>query len=204
VKYFVYCRAKEGTGALPDERLEQLAEPHWSFMDGYAERMIARGPTLSDDGATWTGSMHIVDLPDPGAVDVFAFEEPNYKAGAYAEVLIRRWRNLLGATMWQLAVDGVHAERFLVIAHGVSGVAASSDGLPESHRQFVSEHPYGEQLVVCGPLLSDDGAAWLGNVLAIERVTRSAVDAMLADDPFMRAGFYDRVEIHQWRFGGRH
>jgi uncharacterized protein len=56
---------------------------------------------------------------------------------------------------------------------------------------------------VCGPLLSDDGSAWAGNVVAFERVTRSTVEAMLENDPFARAGLYDRVEIHLWRFGGR-
>ena len=54
VEYFFYCRGRPGTEAL----LEELAEAHWSFMDGYAEAMIARGPTLTPDRTTWTGSMH--------------------------------------------------------------------------------------------------------------------------------------------------
>ena len=60
VEYFCYCRGRPGTEALAEE----LAEAHWSFMDGYADAMLARGPTLTPDRATWTGSMHIVDLPD--------------------------------------------------------------------------------------------------------------------------------------------
>jgi uncharacterized protein len=67
----------------------------------------------------------------------------------------------------------------------------------------MTKHPHRDRLVVCGPLLSDDGSAWVGNVVAIERVTRSAVKAMLENDPIARAGLYDRVEIHRWRFGGR-
>jgi uncharacterized protein len=47
------------------------------------------------------------------------------------------------------------------------------------------------------------GSAWVGNVVAIERVTRSAVEEMLDNDPFARAGLYDRVEIYLWHFGGR-
>lgn len=199
MEYFVYCRDNEGTAALR----EQLGEQHWTFMDGYAERMVARGPTLSEDGITATGSMHIVDLPDVEAVRVFAFEEPNYKAGVYEDVMVRRWQNLLAGTMWVLAADTQDADRFLVIGHGVSGIEASSSGLPAAHQDFVAEHPYRDRLVVCGPLLSDDGSAWVGNVVAIERVTRSAVEAMLESDPFARAGLYERVEIHLWRFGGR-
>jgi uncharacterized protein YciI len=199
VEYFVYCRDKQGTAALRQD----LGEQHWSFMDGYADRMIARGPTLAEDGVTATGSMHIVDLPDVDAVRVFAFEEPNYKAGVYAEVMVRRWHNLLGRTMWAHAVDTLDANRFLVIGHGAFGIEVSSDGLPAAHRDFIAKHPYGDRLVVCGPLLSDDGSAWVGNVVALERVTRSTVEAMLENDPFARADLYDRVEIHLWRFGGR-
>ena len=36
--------------------------------------------------------MHIVDLPNAEAANVFAFEEPYYRAGVYAEVLKRRER----------------------------------------------------------------------------------------------------------------
>jgi hypothetical protein len=34
VEFFFYCRGRPGTEAL----LEEFAEAHWSFMDGYARR----------------------------------------------------------------------------------------------------------------------------------------------------------------------
>jgi hypothetical protein len=43
VEYFFYCRDRPDTAALRDE----LVEAHWSFMDRYADAMIARGPTLT-------------------------------------------------------------------------------------------------------------------------------------------------------------
>ncbi len=60
MEYFVYCRAR------PDAETvwASLVEAHWSYMDGFAEAMIARGPTLTADRETATGSVHIVDLPD--------------------------------------------------------------------------------------------------------------------------------------------
>ena len=45
-RYFFYCRDRPGTAEL---RME-LLEAHWSFMDDYADEMIARGPTLTEDG----------------------------------------------------------------------------------------------------------------------------------------------------------
>jgi hypothetical protein len=47
------------------------------------------------------------------------------------------------------------------------------------------------------------GSAWVGTVVALERVAGSTVEAMLEKDPFARAGLYGRAEIHLWRFGGR-
>ena len=46
VEFFCYHRDRPGSLALRDELLEQ----HWSYMDGFQAEMIARGPTLSDDG----------------------------------------------------------------------------------------------------------------------------------------------------------
>jgi uncharacterized protein YciI len=190
VKYFFFCRDKPGTASLR----EQLAEAHWTFMDGYAGRMIARGPTLADDGVTATGSMHIVDLPDADAARIFAFEEPNYKAGVYAEVMVRRWRNTLGRTMWEFAGDPQDGVRFLVIGHGKPGSSRTPDRLWEA---------YGDRLIVSGALLSDDGLAWVGDALAVELPSRRAVEELVTSEPSVQAGLYERIEIHLWRFGGR-
>ncbi len=80
-----------------------MVEHHWTYMDQFAATMIARGPTFTGD-ETLTGSAHILDLPDAAAARAFAFafafEEPGYQAGAYRDVLLRRWHNTLGRTMW--------------------------------------------------------------------------------------------------------
>ena len=97
MEFFCFHQDRPDSAALRDD----LSEAHWSYMDRYAATMIARGPTLADDGDTATGSVHIVDLPGPSAARAFAFDEPNYQAGVYRDVLLRRWRNLLGRTMWE-------------------------------------------------------------------------------------------------------
>jgi uncharacterized protein YciI len=105
MEFFCYHGDRPGSVTLRD----QLLEEHWSYMDRYATEMIARGPTLASDGEAPTGSVHIVDLPDPAAARAFAFDEPNYQAGVSRDVLLRRWRNALGRTMWEtfLAVQPV-------------------------------------------------------------------------------------------------
>lgn len=199
MEFFIYCRDKPGTATLRDE----LAEAHQSFMDGYADAMIARGPTLTPDRETATGSMHMVDLPDAEAARVFAFEEPNYRAGVYGEVLVRRWRNALGRTMWDFDGDPERNRRFLVIGHGRPGVGATRDLLLGAHRCYLAGSGYGDCFIARGPLLSDDGAEWVGSAWLVELRDRAAVDAMLAGEPFTRAGLYADVEVHDWQFGGR-
>ena len=200
VEYFFYGRGRPGTEAL----LEELAEAHWSFMDGYAEAMIARGPTLTPDRTTWTGSMHMVDLPDAQAARVFAFQEPYYRAGVYGEVLVHRWRNALGRTMWDYPAEPGDDRRFLVIGRGKPGVEAARQALEAPQRRWFGEPGHRDRFILRGPLLADDGGGWVGSALLVQLGDRAAVEAMLAGAPYVQAGLYASVEIHDWQFGGRH
>lgn len=172
-------------------------------MDGYVSAMIARGPPLTPNRKTHTGSMHIVNLPDAAAARAFAFEEPYYKAGVYSEVLVRRWRNALGGTMWDFTDTAPDSRRFLIIGRGRPGVTGARRALIEQHRRYFADRGYLEHFIARGPLLSDDGAEWVGSAMLIELPDRAAVDAMMTDEPYTRAGLYASVEIHDWQFGGR-
>jgi uncharacterized protein len=164
---------------------EELLEAHWSYMDRYAAEMIARGPTLGDDGDTPTGSVHILGLPDPAAARAFAFDEPTYQAGVYRDVLLRRWRNLLGRTMWEFPGGPVAGNGYLVIGLG-AGQAVDLD-VPLGRAELISY----------GPLLSDDGANWLGTAALVRAPDPAVARAILT--PHRYAG----IEVHNWQFGGR-
>jgi len=181
VEFFCYHRDRPGSAALRDE----LLEAHWSYMDGFAAEMIARGPTMADDGDTATGSVHIVDLADPAAARAFAFDEPNYQAGVYRDVLLRRWRNLLGRTMWDFPGGRDGGDRYLVLGFG-AGEAAD-----------VAVPPDEDELIAYGPLLSDDGAGWLGTAALVRAPDPDTARAVLTVDR------YADVEVHHWQFGGR-
>ena len=159
-------------------------EQHWSYMDQFAATMIARGPTFTDDG-TLTGSVHILGLPGPTAARAFAFEEPGYQAGAYRDVLLRRWHNSLGRTMWDFGGGRPGLNRYLVLGFTVAPAADAP------------ELPGRDELIACGPLLSDDGSLVLGAAVLLE-----APDADRAGE-VLPVGRYTGVEVHQWRFGGR-
>jgi uncharacterized protein len=53
-------------------------------MDVHADALVARGPTLSADGTSHTGSVHVVEAATIDDARRFAFEEPYWLAGVYA------------------------------------------------------------------------------------------------------------------------
>ncbi|MCU7725881.1 YciI family protein [Actinoplanes sp. KI2] len=185
MEYFVYGRDRPGA----QELRWRLVEEHWGFMDRFADGMIARGPTLSDDLSSATGSVHIVDLPDAAAARFFAFEEPNYLAGVYADVTVRRFANLLGRTMWEFPGRELEADRFLVLGH-----TRSSAGRPEQ----LLEGAQTERLIAFGPLFTEDGDEWVGTAVIGEFADAAAARAVLA-----ATGLYADIEVHNWTFGGR-
>jgi uncharacterized protein YciI len=193
--FFIYSRAAPSTVDVEHERA--LDEEHWSYMDDFADGMTARGPTLAADRATWTGSVHILDLPNAEAAREFVEREPYTRAGLFEQHMIRRFKNLLGRTMWESG-GASDDPRFFVIAHMLvdAGEHAGAVLLPE----FPAEPR--ERLIVHGELLTPDEARPVGVAWALQAPTRKAVDALLRD---RRAGLDDRfeVEILDWEFGGR-
>jgi hypothetical protein len=151
-------------------------------MDRFADGMVARGPTLAPDRETWTGSIHIVDLPSAEAAHEFVEREPYNRAGLFEHHMIRRFRNVLGRTMWEFGGGSVEP-RFFVIAD----LAADCTALPPG------------RLIVHGELLMPADATPAGVALALQAPTRETVAALLTDT---QAGLAE-VQILDWEFGGR-
>jgi uncharacterized protein YciI len=196
VLFFIYCRDRPGT----EELRPRLAEAHWAYMDPYEGQMVARGPTLADDGERMTGSLHIVDLPDPATARRYAVEEPFHLAGVYEAVDLLAWDDALGRTMWQHASTADDPVRFLGIGH-----AAPAAGEPESsvvERQLAAwrEAP---GLIAAGGLRSPEDGGWRGVAVLAELPDSESVRQMLDVGPIGRAGHLGEVEVHRWRFGGR-
>jgi uncharacterized protein YciI len=194
IDFFVYSRA--APSAADVEHDPALDEEHWSYMDGFADGMIARGPTLAADRATWTGSVHIVALASVEAAREFVEREPYNRAGLFEQHVIRRFKNLLGRTMWE-SPGGSDHPRFLVIAQalGEADEHAPAMLLPDL-TALAREH-----LIVHGELLTPDEARPVGVVLALQAPTRDAIDALLRRQAGLDKHF--DVEILDWEFGGR-
>ena len=182
MEFFCFHRDRPGSLALRNELLEE----HWSYMDRFSGAMIARGPTFVSTGnEAPSGSVHIVDLLGPPEARAFAFDEPNYQAGVYRDVLLRRWQNVLGRTMWDHPGGSDGTDMYLVLGFG-SGQATDLSGPPER-----------DWLIAYGPLWSDDGATWLGTVALVKASDPDTARTVLTKDR------YAGIEVHRWQFGGR-
>ena len=178
-----------------DSETPQLDEAHWSYMDIFADRMTARGPTLSADRQTWTGSLHVVDLPNAEAAQAFAWNDPYHRAGLFTEHLIRHFDNQLGLTMWDSTLRSGDVP-FLVLAD------SDTDG-PQPANENVPPSPgLAERLIVWGTLSSVPPLRPSGVALALAAPDQDAVRSLIADEPAILGGCAE-FEIHSWEFGGR-
>jgi uncharacterized protein YciI len=192
---FVYSRDAAGSGRLRED--DDLLEEHWSYMDAFAESMIARGPTFASDRETVTGSLHILGLPSVEAAHEFVACEPNNRAGVYGEHSVWRFENLLGRTMWEF-LRAADEPMFLIIARSHRGQSAEI-GRPVPAESLSAG--LRERLIVYGALTTLADGEPIGVALAIQARDRETVDAVLVEEKTL--GAYRYIEVHDWEFGGR-
>src|SRR3954467_8787976 len=179
--FLILSRAAAHAATVDDDALN---EAHWSYMDRLADSMIARGPTLAADRETWTGSVHVLGLPDAEAARGFVADEPYNRAGLYEEHSIWVFENLLGRTMWEFASTQAIEPRFLVIAEGSLG--------PVPLARLSA--PLRERLILYGTLRSAQSGPVGGVALAVQAPARAAVDALAHEAVVPRA----RIQVHDW------
>ena len=194
--YLIYGRAAVD---VADEDNPELDEAHWSYMDAFADRMTARGPTLSADRTAWTGSLHLVNLDDGTAAGAFAVNDPYHRAGLFRDHLIRRFDNLLSRTMWDVTPDAENVP-FLILAGG--------DDVPIPAISPAHLSPVvASRLVLWGALrpindsLSPSDRS-TGTALAVLAPHEAAARTLISAEPALLGGRTD-WELHAWEFGGR-
>src|SRR3954452_7733708 len=173
--FLIFSRGVPGAGDLEDD--DALDEQHWSYMDRFADDMIARGTLRAADRTTWMGSVHIVDLPGPEEAQAFAEDEPYNRAGLFARHGIRRFEDRLGRAMWGFPGTSC-GTRFFVVGHRPADAGGQApDALPNVMALG------SERLIVAGDLRTTDEGRSAGIALALQAPSREVVAALLREQP---------------------
>jgi uncharacterized protein len=161
MRYFVWGVDSDAAA----EQLELLAEVHWTYMDEYADRLVARGPTLSPDGKAHTGSVHVLAADGAKEAHRFAFDEPYSLAGVYSSVTVTRFHSALTGTMWDRPLPPPGATSSLVM---VTWQAQSFAPAAEFDARMLRRLAETDSLVFGGLLISDDAATSVGLAAAFD------------------------------------
>jgi uncharacterized protein YciI len=179
-----YVHGEDQPGVL--DGLIANGEAHWSYMDRYADKLILRGPTLSDDGEEHTGSVHVVDVDDRASAERFAYEEPYWLAGYYQPLTVVRAVVL---------VDRIEDRpRCLVTAEWAparlaDNLASLAEGLPG--------------LGFLAVLVDDDVADSVGLVAALTVVPAEAAEVVRPIADRLNGSAALKITARRWQRGGR-
>jgi uncharacterized protein len=67
-------------------------DTHLAYLDKHKDILVLGGGLLAEDGATRTGSVLIINVPDRKDAEAFSANEPFRKAGLFQTVKISRMR----------------------------------------------------------------------------------------------------------------
>jgi uncharacterized protein len=192
MQFYVHAQDRPGV----ETEMLHLAEAHWSYMDQFADRLILRGPTLSDDGAEHTGSVHVVDLADRASAEQFASEEPYWQAGLYQQIMTARTVVLLHreSTASSLTSGPPNA---LITGRWAPEPRNASD----TDRQLLGVNPDSRLSFVA--VLVDDEQAHTTGIVSVVRALPG--EALRLIQPFADhlAGEPVALTTQRWQRGGR-
>ncbi len=66
-----------------------------------------------------------------------------------------------------------------------------------AHLEFARQKA--DKMLCGGPMLSDDGERMVGSMLVIDLPDRAAAEAMMAADPYVKAGLFESVTIRPYK-----
>jgi uncharacterized protein YciI len=182
-----------------DDGPHSLHEVHQAYMDQWASRFVARGPTLSEDGSRHTGSVHVLDTPDPRLAQRFAFDEPYAKAGWYSDIAVSPFESLIAGTMWDRAVSSVDQESSFALASWMP--ARRTTGVVDSIRSRVAGGD-GPPWSFVGLLLGDESAQIVGLAGSAD-VSPPAISRWLLEQLAALPLSDTDIAVHRWQRGGR-
>ena len=88
-----YIRCVDKPGHLAVRKANRNA--HLAYIkDGFADRIVAAGPTLDPDLEGMNGSVFIIEFDTQAEAEEFATNDPYGKAGLFESVIIRPFKKV--------------------------------------------------------------------------------------------------------------
>ena len=91
--FVIYCLDKADHAHVRGEN----RPAHVEFLKSHADKIVAAGPLLSDDGESMVGSTLIMEFGDRAEAESWAAADPYAKAGLFQSVNIRPWKKVFPA-----------------------------------------------------------------------------------------------------------
>lgn len=87
--------------------------------------------------------------------------------------------------------------RFVVHAKDKPGASARRMEVLEAHRTHLAVAPatFGVQVLLSGPLVTDDGEAMTGSFFLLDAPDRASIEALFEQDPLVQADIWDSIAI---------
>ena len=83
---------------------------------------------------------------------------------------------------------------FAILLMDRPGTAELRVQVRPEHRAYLAQQA--DRMAFAGPLTSEDGNTVIGSLIALDFPNRAAVDAWLKDEPYTKAGVYEKPIIH--------
>ncbi len=86
---------------------------------------------------------------------------------------------------------------FAIICIDKAGSGEIRTNARPAHLEYLEKHR--PQILVTGPMLTDDGETPNGSLLILDFADLAAAKAFAAGDPYNQAGLFESVTIKPWR-----
>ena len=86
---------------------------------------------------------------------------------------------------------------FIILTSDKPNSAQTRQKTRPAHLEYI--RGFGKRIVAAGATLSEDGETMTGSFFMVTMPDRSAVDAFLRNDPYVKAELFERIEVRRWR-----
>lgn len=177
---------------------DKYRQSHLDYLRAFDDQTLFAGPFTTDDESADLGSLRLIEFPDRAAAEQHVADEPYVTGGVQKRWLINRWKPSVPYT-WR---DCPRTEgNIQALFHGIDkrGGEVIRAANREAHEAYLEDNA--NSIMCRGPMLADDGVSPLGSVILMDIPDLAAGRALLENEPFYKAGCYQDITFHRWRFG---